>query len=298
MARARRRRTGRPLTAAPRVHAAAPAAGAAPRWWALRLLHPFPSLLVAGLTAALVPFADRYADAPLYVVLGLGMLLFQFAIGAANDAADASADLAAKPWKPIPAGIVSVRTATFVAAGCAGAGLVVTADLQLGAWLVGVAGLLCGLSYDLALKRTAFSWLPWSLAFPLVPTWVYLAADAWEPPLAWIFPLGVCLGLALYLANQAPDVESDRAAGVRGLAQILGQRRSLRLALGLFGAAASGACVVLLLAAPAQAALAAATALIVLLLVPRSTRLFGANGFFGLLAVSSAALALVFVSAV
>ena len=59
-----------------------------------RLVHPFPSLLVTAVTVALLPLADRDARFALYVELGLGMLCFQFAIGAANDAADAALDAA------------------------------------------------------------------------------------------------------------------------------------------------------------------------------------------------------------
>src|SRR3970040_504096 len=56
----------------------------------LRVVHPFPSFLVAGLTVALVPLANADAGLGLYLSLGIGMLLFQFAIGLVNDLVDSA----------------------------------------------------------------------------------------------------------------------------------------------------------------------------------------------------------------
>ncbi|MCC7364946.1 MAG: UbiA family prenyltransferase [Dehalococcoidia bacterium] len=261
----------------------------------VRLVHPFPSLLVALVTVGIVPLAD--ADAPLsrYLVLGAGMLYFQFAIGAANDVVDAREDAAAKPWKPIPAGAVSRRLAIGVAAGFAAVGLAVTGGLPAGAWYVGLAGLACGLLYDVRFKRTALSWLPLAVALPLVPAWVYLASDAWSQLLWWAFPLGALLGLAVHLANQAPDVDAN--PGEPGLAAAIGARASARLALLVFGLAASGAVAVLLFESAERAWAVAALAAATLLLARRAVRFFGRNGLFGLLATASGVLGLLFVSA-
>lgn len=263
-----------------------------------RLVHPFPSLLVTAVTVALIPMADTGADLSLYVVLGLGMLCFQFSIGAANDATDAALDREAKPWKPLARGAVTHRQATVTAAMLAGAGLLVTAGLDFAPWLVGGAGLACGLAYDLGLKRSRLSWLPWSLALPLVPAWVWLAVGAWSPLLWWVFPIGAMLGTAVYFANQAPDVPADRRQAVRGLAQRAGAGPSGRLAIASLGAGASAAAVVLIGAGqPGRAMACAAAGTVVLVLAPRAVRLFGRDGLFGVVAASAAVLALVFLSA-
>lgn len=260
-------------------------------------MHPFPSAVVAAVTAALVPLADNGAPVSLYLELGLGMLCFQFSIGVANDVVDRLDDAAAKPWKAIPCGAVSARAATLLAALLAGAGLVVTAGLPFGAWLVGAAGLACGLVYDVSLKRTAFSWLPLSVALPLVPAWVFLAAEEWRGLLWWAFPLGVLFGLALHLANQAPDVSSGNEPGVRGAAHRMGGRRAALLAIAVNGVGTSAAVILLLFVAPARAALVAAAGAILLLLAPRASRFFGRDGLFGLMAMTTAVIAVVFLSA-
>ncbi len=261
-------------------------------------MHPFPSFLVAALTVALVPLAERQAGASLYVQLGLGMLFFQFSIGATNDIIDREDDAIAKPWKPIPAGHIERRTADTVAVACGGLGLVATFGLSTTAWLIGLAGLVCGYVYDGWLKRTVLSWLPLAIAFPLIPVWVYTAAHAWEPVLWWVFPVGVLFAVAVHIANQLPDIEADAAAGSQGAPLRLGSRRAFGLALGAFGAGASIAVVVLAFVSPARGALGASASAIALLLAGRATALLGRDGLFGVLAVSSAVVAVVFLSAV
>lgn len=266
-------------------------------WGVLRVLHPFPSVLVAVVTVVIVPFADPDAELALYVVLGLGMLSYQFAIGVANDLADVEADRIAKPWKPIARGAIDQRTAVLLVTGLVGAGALLTSGLAVVPWLAGVAGLACGLLYDVHLKRTRWSWLPWALAFPLIPVWVYAAADAWDPLLWWAFPLGAVLALSLYFANQAPGADQEAELGVTGLAQGVGERRARALALGLFGLAASGAIGVLLVKQTAAAMLAAIAAGIAAILAPRASLALGRDGMFAVLAVGAAALAIAFLSA-
>ena len=267
------------------------------RWVSLvRLVHPFPSLVVTAVTVATAFLADETPDAATVVALGAGMLCYQFAIGTSNDAVDALDDARNKPWKAIPRGIVSRRAASILAAALAGAGMVVTSGLPFGAWLVGIAGLACGLIYDVQLKRTWLSWLPMALALPLVPVWVFLAFEEWDPLLWWAFPLGALLGLGLHLANQAPDVPKER--DLRGLAHRLGTERAANLSLGLVGAAGMLAAGVLMFErAWNQGILAGAAVLLAGTMSGRSVRLFGPDGLFGLLAATSATLAVVFLSA-
>jgi 4-hydroxybenzoate polyprenyltransferase len=268
------------------------------RWVsAVRLVHPFPSLLVSGMTVAMAFLAERSPDAAVVAALGVGMLCYQFAIGVANDVVDVEDDARWKPWKAIPRGVVSRRAATVLVAAFSGAGVAATSALSPMAWGIGVGGLACGLAYDVSLKRTPLSWVPFAIAFPLVPVWVFAALDAWDSLLWWVFPLGALLGLALHLANQAPDVPKE--TGSAGLAHRLGTARAANLSLGLVGVAGIGASAVLLFAgAGTQALLVAAAVLLAGTLAGRAVRLFGPDGLFGLLATTGAALAVTFISAV
>jgi 4-hydroxybenzoate polyprenyltransferase len=230
-------------------------------------------------------------------VLGFGMLCFQFAIGLANDVVDAPEDAASKPWKAIPRGLLPRRQAVAAAATFAGTGMLVTSQLPFGAWLVGLAGLACGLLYDLQFKRTALSWLPLAVALPLVPAWVYLALDAWDQVLWWAFPLGALLGLSLHLANQLPDLALE--PGVRGAAHRIGARWAVAASLGLYGAAAVIASAVLFATSTAGlGALVVLGALFTGSLAARPVSFFGRAGLFGLLATSSALLGVIFLAGV
>ena len=263
----------------------------------LRLFHPFPSFVVTAVTVAFAFFADHSPPLARVVELGVAMLCYQFAIGVANDLVDAVDDAKSKPWKAIPRGLVSRRTAVALVAGLAGAGMLASSLLPGAAWLVGIAGLACGLAYDVQLKRTALSWLPFAIAFPLIPVWVFLALDRWAGLLWMAFPLGALLGFALHLANQAPDVPKE--PNMRGIAHRLGTERAANLALGVFGLAGAVAVVALLAAGgPMQALLSAGTVLIAGVMSRRAVATFGPDGLFGLLAASSAVVAVLFVSAI
>lgn len=205
---------------------------------AFRIIHPFPTLLnVAAVAGLAFVAADGAPDASLLARMMLFMLLAQSAIGIVNDICDRDLDAAAKPWKPIAAGAITTRTAT-VAAAAAIAGATALAA-TFGAAGVGLAmlGLACGLAYDVRLKRSALSALPFMVAIPVLPLWVWVAVDAWDDALWWLLSLGPLVGLALHLVNTIPDIEDDARYGVRGLAHRLGRAGAMRVAWASFAAA-------------------------------------------------------------
>ena len=205
---------------------------------ALRLIHPFPTALnaLAVVLLALVA-ADGWPGGGLLLRLAVTMVAAQAAIGAVNDLIDRDLDAATKPWKPIPAGVVSPRTARVVGGGAIAVAFLVGATLGPLPWLLSTAGLAAGLAYDLRLKRTAWSWLTYAVALPLVPLWVWAAVGRFTPALLGVVPVGLLLGAALQLANTLPDLHGDTVYGVRGLAHRLGLRWARRLAWGSDAAA-------------------------------------------------------------
>ena len=274
---------------------AAPApAGSALRGY-VRLVHPFPSLLVTAVTVAMAFAADRSPETGVLLQLGLGMLLYQFAIGAANDVVDLADDAETKPWKPLVRGDLRTDQATRFAVLVALAGLALTFSLPLVPWLLGVGGLLCGLAYDFGLKRTRLSWLPLSVALPLVPAWVFTALDAWDPLLWWLFPAGITAGLAVHLANELPDAAEGPAHG--GSVHRMGTRRAYGAAMGALGTSVSICVVALAFSAPFQAGMAAIIGAAAFISGPRATKVLGRNGLFGVVAMTTAMLGVVFVSA-
>jgi 4-hydroxybenzoate polyprenyltransferase len=205
---------------------------------AARIVHPFPTLLNVGATAGLAVVAVRgVPDVSRLVSMVVVMFCAQSAIGVANDYYDRDLDAATKAWKPIPAGLVTPRTAAMLALAFIVAAASTAATLGAASFGLAMLGLACGLAYDARLKRTLFSALPFMVAIPTLPLWVWLTLDVWQPVCWWLVPLGALLGLALHLANTLPDIEGDAAHGVIGLAHRVGARWSMALAWAAFAAA-------------------------------------------------------------
>ncbi|MBX6342788.1 MAG: UbiA family prenyltransferase, partial [Thermomicrobiaceae bacterium] len=172
-----------------------------------------------------------HPDPRRYALVLLTMLAGQLAIGALNELRDRDLDAQTKPHKPIPAGLVSPRAALGITVAALALMLATGALLGPLPLLVAAIGTGAGLAYDLGLKRTRWSWLPYLVALPLLPTWVWLALARPEPRLLLLYPIGAPMVLAVHLAQSLPDAESDRAGGAGTLVARLGRRRAWRLSL-------------------------------------------------------------------
>jgi 4-hydroxybenzoate polyprenyltransferase len=160
----------------------------------------------------------------LAIGLGLAMTALQLGIGAVNDLVDAPRDAGHKPGKPIPAGLVSRRLARAIALSAFGLGLALAASA--GPVVLGLAVIVIaiGLAYDLRLKGTAWSWLPFAVGIPILPVFGWAGATGGLDPLfVFLVPAAVAGGAALAIANTLVDVDRDRAAGVSSVAVALGE---------------------------------------------------------------------------
>lgn len=191
----------------------------------LKAAHPGPSLAVTAVGCGLAAAAGV---PPAHVArLGVALAAGQLAIGWTNDALDAERDVAAaRSDKPVATGALphaQVRGAAALAVL-----LVVPASLACG-WRPGAAHLVAvggGLAYDAGLKATPASAATFALSFGLLPAVATLALPAPRPPAAWAVGAGALLGVAAHLANALPDLDDDVAAGVAGVPQRLGARRT------------------------------------------------------------------------
>lgn len=158
------------------------------------------------------------------VLLGLAVLAGQLCIGWSNDLLDAERDRAAgRSDKPL-ATRTKARQVVGIALAVAAVACVVFSALT-GVWSGGVHLVLVvgsGLAYNIGLKRTWWSWLPYAVAFGALPSVVWLAS---EPPRAapvWMMAVGALLGVGAHLLNALPDLDDDATTGVRGLPHRLG----------------------------------------------------------------------------
>jgi 4-hydroxybenzoate polyprenyltransferase len=204
-----------------------------------RSTHPGPSISVAAI-AVILGFGIGLEPWRL-VLLGLAFLANQVSVGLSNDWIDADRDRAVgRTDKPVALGQVdigTVRTTAFVAAGLAIALMIPLGWAATAAQLVFLAA---GWAYNTVFKSTPFSVLPYIVGFGALPLAVTLALPA--PTLAspWVLLAGALLGVSAHFANVLPDLEDDRATGVRGLPHRVGARASgLVIAFALAAASAS-----------------------------------------------------------
>ena len=174
------------------------------------------------------------------VLVSVAVLAGQASIGWSNDWLDAGRDRAVgRADKPVVQG--AVAPSTLRAAAVTAAVLAVGASLALGV----VPGLLLlvlvasGWAYNLGLKRTAVSVLPYLTGFGALPAGVVAAVPGAPAAPWWLVGAGAAMGGAAHFANVAPDLEEDLATGVRGLPHRLGAVPSAVLGALLLGAAAA-----------------------------------------------------------
>jgi len=191
--------------------------------------HAGPTVAVTVVSAVLAASADL--SAPRAALVVAAVLTGQLSVGWSNDLLDAARDRQVhRSDKPLATGAIepgAVRTACTVA-------VVLTVVLSLAcgpvAGAVHLVFVACGWAYNLWLKSTVWSWLPYAVAFGLLPVFVTAAQQppAWPPP--WGPAVGALLGVGAHLVNALPDLEEDAATGVRGLPHRIGARWTAPLA--------------------------------------------------------------------
>lgn len=199
----------------------------------LRATHLGPSVAVTAMAAGLVAASGGTGSRT--ILVAAAVLAGQFSVGWANDYLDRGRDRAAgRGDKPIVAGEVS-DGAVWIAARTA-LGLCAVLSLALGviAGLVHLAAVALGWSYDLGLKGTVASPLPYAAAFGLLPVFVGLVAGGRAP--GWAVAGAALLGAGAHFTNTLPDAAHDARTGVRGLPQRWGPRVSAVVGALLLGA--------------------------------------------------------------
>lgn len=216
---------------------APPRRGSSPVSALLAAAHGGPALAVTAIAGLL---ALRSGLHPLdAAVVTAAVLAGQLTIGWGNDLRDLPRDRAVgRADKPLVTGALPVGR---VARALAAAGLACVVLSALTGWrgalvnVVLIAG--AGHAYNLGLKATRWSWVPYASAFGALPSVVTLAgpAPAWAP--LWTTGAGAALGVGAHLLNTLPDLAGDERTGVRGLPHRIGEHPSRVLAVVLLSTA-------------------------------------------------------------
>lgn len=212
----------------------------------VRASHLQPTLAVTAIATALALSAGRRSGV---VWVALAVLAGQLSVGWSNDYVDRHRDrLAGRSDKPIPAGEVPARVVGWGAV--VALALCVPLSLLSGWWAgtVHLVAVGAALSYNLGLKSTIASPLPYLVAFGALPAFITLGLEGSPPPPAWAVAAGALLGAGAHFVNTLADREDDARTGVRGLPQRMPATAAL-----LIGVAAMTAAAVVTTLAPSGA---------------------------------------------
>lgn len=183
--------------------------------------HLGPTVAVTGLSALLCLAVEL--DPWRSVLLVIAVLAGQLSIGWGNDLVDLRRDQrSGRTDKPLATGELDLRTVQIAAVIALGMAVLLPWSLGPAAAAVLLLVVLGGQAYNLGLKRTAWSWLPYAVAFGSLAAAPGLAAGA---DVAWWVPtVGALLGVGAHLVNVIPDLDDDARTGVSGLPHRLADR--------------------------------------------------------------------------
>ncbi|MFI6980364.1 UbiA family prenyltransferase [Embleya sp. NPDC050154] len=183
--------------------------------------HLGPTLAVTALTTALAVAAGR--DAKGCALVGAAVLSGQLSVGWCNDAVDADRDRAAgRIGKPVVADLVTAERVALAARTALVACVPLSYASGPAAGTAHLVGVGAAWAYDLGVKGTVGSWVPYAVGFASLPAFVAFGLPGRPAPAWWVVSAAALLGCGAHLADALPDLGVDHAGGVRGLPHRLG----------------------------------------------------------------------------
>jgi 4-hydroxybenzoate polyprenyltransferase len=190
----------------------------------LRAAHFGPTVIVTTITFLLALSQYSAIDS-----LGVAVAIFagQLVVGWSNDFIDAPLDIAAQRMKkPIVSKEINPEQLrkSIVVALVTALLLSLFSPLGLTGTLIHFLGILSATFYNLKLKSTILSPIPYIVSFGALPWAIYLPVGN-QPPL-WLFIDFMLIAVAFHFFNVLKDFQWDINQGVLGLPQRLGRNVS------------------------------------------------------------------------
>ena len=186
--------------------------------------HPIPTAGVTLISAGLAALAGLGPTTGLVFVAAV--FTGQLSIGWSNDWIDAARDTAAgREDKPVAGGAVPIRTVTAAAVAALAVSVVLSFLLGVPSALAALTLVAAGWAYNLGLKGTRLSWVPYAIGFGALPAAATLALPGHPWPAWWAMAAGAVLGIAAHAANVLPDLKADKDTGVDGSSTTSAQGR-------------------------------------------------------------------------
>ena len=177
----------------------------------------------------LISFVLAFTQLPFgkSLVIALAILCGQCVVGWTNELVDEPLDRAAgRVKKPIVAGTVSVRDLRIGIPIALAASVVFSflGPLGIKGGFIHMLGLGSATLYNLKLKSTWLSPLPYAVSFGAMPFAIFAAVHK-NPPV-WLVLDFVFVSVSFHFLNVIKDLEWDRNQGVLGMPQRIGKRGS------------------------------------------------------------------------
>jgi 4-hydroxybenzoate polyprenyltransferase len=191
----------------------------------VRACHFQPTLAVTGFATALAVGVDRGWGS---IWVAAAALSGQLTVGWSNDYLDRDRDrLVGRTDKPIAAGEVDASLVRRCAIAAAAACIPLSLASGWRAALVHLVAVAFALGYNVRLKATVFSVVPYVVAFGALPAFVVLGAPSHNLP-PWPAMLAAALlGAGAHFVNTLPDLDADALTGIDGLPHRLGPTKAL-----------------------------------------------------------------------
>lgn len=204
----------------------------------IRACHPLPTVVV---TVAATVLAAASGNSPgTTTLMAAAVFCGQLVVGWTNDRFDVQRDRrVGHPGKPLAAGAVPlpvVDVAIVIASG-----LTIVLSLLLGwrAGLLYIASVVSACLYNVTLKGTVVSWLPYAVGFGALPAVATFALPTHPAPAGWILVAAALVGAAGNFTNAVPVLADQPQSDVRGLPDRIGGRPSLLVGAALLAVAAA-----------------------------------------------------------
>jgi 4-hydroxybenzoate polyprenyltransferase len=197
----------------------------------LKASHFGPTLIVVTVTFSLSLTQYSAIDA---ARVAIAIFAGQLVVGWSNDLIDFELDKGAgRVKKPLISGELNIKTLKRALPIAVVAAILLSLTGPLG--LIGSAlhlmGVLSALAYNVRLKATIFSPLPYAFSFGALPWAIYLSNQA-HPP-TWIFLGFILIAIAFHFLNVLKDLSWDIEQGVLGLPQRMGRSWSIGVSVAL-----------------------------------------------------------------